>query len=201
MTAAPIPATCPARVPSRVAPGRWPCDRHLHTDRLHTAVVDCTPLYWADPVDELDDAAADELFRQIHEAYGEGLPGDEEGRLAAIGSAVITLQQHQRLDWPEVARVSCGCGWTGDDHNRHVAEQLWATGALCGHNALDGDPAGTGALAAEMVAALGRDDEVNRAAIGLVDYWRRYITDGHSLSREALALVAAVDKQRQASVR
>ena len=68
----------------------------------------------------------------VRAAYGDDLPPAAAGRVEAVGCATITLQSHQWLPRLPSSTVDncCLCGWGGDNHELHVAEQLYATGAL-----------------------------------------------------------------------
>ena len=126
-------ATCAARFPMAGGPD-VACDRRPHGGRLHTGERGGVEFCWSDPDDDpLPDWEAATLAA-VRDAYGDDLPPTAAARIEAIGCALITLQAHQWLS--SLAEEDyCRCWWRGDDHERHVAEQLWTTGALDRHAA------------------------------------------------------------------
>lgn len=131
MTAAPIAATCTATFPLAGAPAA-PCDRQPHATGLHTAEVAGVGFVWSDrgtdPLPDWEQATLD----AVRAVYGDDVPRTRARRIEAVGCAMLTLRAHEWLPGRpgEPTEPDCHCGWVGPDHARHVAEQLYATGAL-----------------------------------------------------------------------
>jgi hypothetical protein len=132
MTAAPVTATCTAVFPLVGGPAVT-CDRQPHTTRLHTAETGGVPFAWSDrdtnPLPDWEQATLD----AVRAVYGNDLPRTRHGRIEAVGCAMLTLNAHE---WIDGANPHCVCGWPDAEadgskkHAQHVAEQLYATGAL-----------------------------------------------------------------------
>jgi len=171
MTAAPITATCTATFPLAGAPAA-PCDRQPHATGLHTAEVAGVGFVWSDrdanPLPDWERALRD----AARGVYGDDVPRTRARRIEAVGCAMLTLSAH-RWVVSDVTADGCTCGWEGDDYDRHVAERLYATGAL--------DPTAP-AVGLVIEAARNHAKKLRHTP----DWWER-------LTPEARQLVFAID--------
>lgn len=165
MTAAPLAAVCRARVPAHLSDLGHHCNAD-HFGNLHVCRLPGGAMFvWPDDTTDITD--------QWRGVTGEDLTAADAARVEAIGTAAITLQAHRWMGWNIDTEHDCSCGWQGDDHELHVAEQLWALGALDRH-------------AGPAVAVV-------KAATEQVAYWKGMPGGTSRLRDEPKALIAAVD--------
>lgn len=169
MTAAPIAATCTAQITTHVH--TYACTGHLGI--YHVADMGDGGLrLWLDGDDHGTAPWEAPMIARIRAVTGGDMPTDDAARVEAIGSAAITLHRHQWMGVhpQDLAEHGCACGWVGDDHERHVAEQLWTLGALDRHAA-----------------------PVRRVVQAATAMARRIGPGRRNLTRETAELIASVD--------
>jgi hypothetical protein len=123
------------------------------------------------------EAAVIAAIRSIH---GDDVPRTRARRIEAVGCAMLTLNAHQWMgslqreeNGPITFSCRCGLEVLPEDHARHVAEQLYATGAL--------DPTAP-AVGLVIEAARNHAKKLRHTP----DWWER-------LTPEARQLVFAID--------
>jgi hypothetical protein len=130
MTAAPVSATCTAQVTDET--NTWACTSHF----AGWHVADLGPTggmrLWLDPDDRGFAPWEAPTLTRVRAAVGDDMAPDAAARLEALASATITLRNHRWLGMrpDDLDTHQCSCGWSGADHERHIADQLYATGAL-----------------------------------------------------------------------